>query len=358
MRPLVTGYVTIPAPSPEPYRYGLLAAASAATGTIDSPHWQLGVQFDTDSCATGGVWDSRCGDPFTVTLTRTATDDPNFAVTVSVGTFTDYTISYDGGPAIELSDELIVPGPVSVVEVCEVAGLRRCVTFPAVDINAAQGTVYTQTSSAQAANDPKTALGLQTGTADAFTVYAGVDCRIVGLLDAGAKARRRLAAVEQRLVEQRVWEQQIAIPSAILATGSATAVSLKAGIAALEQVLGDNYGGIGIIHSPEWVTPYLADRYQLWPDNPRIRTGLGTKWAFGRGYGNAAPDGTPAEANTVWLYATGDATYLRSDVFVPADVETGATNLTLNDALVIAERTYAVALDCPLYAVHITLEGE
>ena len=353
---MAVGYFTVPAPTPEPYRYGLLSAAHLVTD--NSAHWRLGLQYDTDACATGGIWDPRCTDPFTVTLTRTANaNEFRVELVPAVG---PYEMSVDGGafaPVVDGATFVETTNPFTVI-VRETTGLGRSVTISGIDPTSAQGTQYTGASSSFAPNDPKAAPGLAVGTADAFVVYAGVDCRIVGLVDSAAKARRRLEFVERRLVEERVWVQQLAVPSAVLPTGSTTAVSLKEGIAALEEALGDSYGGIGIIHSPEWLTPYLSDRKQIVPDGAKLRTSLGTKWAFGRGYLNTDPDGVAATTGTAWLYATGDAVVRRSEMLPVIDERSGATDLSINDALIIAERSYAVILDCVLFAVHVTLEGE
>lgn len=353
---MVTAYADVQAPPLVPYRYGLLPASTLITDP--EAHWQLGVQYDTDSCANGGIWDSRCGDPFTVTLTRTA--NANEFQVIFAPPAGPYEASVDGGPFQPFSNGgtfVEVTNPFTII-VRETTNFHRTVTITGINPASPQGTVFSGTSSAAAGNPPKTALGLQTIYGDPFAVYAGIDCRIVGFTEPAARATRRLASVEQRLVEQHVWDSMLTIPAAQLATGSVTAVGLKAGIAALERALGDSYGGIPVIHAAEWLSVYLADRMQLVPDGPVLRTNLGTAWAFGRGYGTEAPDGTTPPAGELWIYGTGVPTIRRSEVFVPATTTSGATNLSINNAMVVAERAYVVTLDCPLWAVHIDLAGE
>lgn len=354
---MVTPYANVAAPVLEPFRYGLLAAAQV----VDDPsaHWPMGVQYTADGCASGGVWDTRCGDPFTVVLTRTAVAT-QFGVnfTPDVG---PYEASIDSGAFAPMLDGAVFVEATSpfVAVFRETGGLGRSVTISGILPGSVQGTTYTGVSSSAAANDPKTAPGLQVITGEGFTVYAGIDCRIVGINDPAGAARRRLTGVEQRLVEGYVWEHMLAVPAAVLPTGSATAVTLKAGIAALEEALGSTYGGIGVIHAPRSFSPYAADRSQIVRDRDKLRTSVDTVWAFGGGYtANTGPDGSPAGAGEQWLYATGVAVVRRRDVFVPADYQSGATNLSLNDAMVIAERQYVVTLDCPLFAVNVDIEAE
>jgi len=354
---MVTPYANVAAPVLEPYRYGLLAAAQVVPDS--SPHWAMGVQYTTDGCVSGGVWDTRCGDPFTVVLTKTAVAN-QFSVnfTPDVG---PYEASIDGGAFAPMVDGAVFVETTSpfVAVFRETSGLHRTVTISGILPGAAQGTTYSGASSSSAANAAKTADGLEVVTGEGFTVYAGIDCRIVGINDPAGTASRRLAGVEQRLVEEYVWEHMLAVPAAVLPTGSDTAVSLKAGIAALEGALGSTYGGVGVIHAPRSLSPYAADRYQIIRDRNKLRTSLDTVWAFGGGYtANTGPDGSEAGVGEQWLYATGTAVVRRGEVFVPADYQSGATNLSLNDAMVIAERQYVVTLDCPLFAVNVDIEAE
>lgn len=354
---MVTPYATVEAPTVVPYRYGLLSAATV----VDDPsaHWPMGVQYETDACATGAIWDTRCGDPFTVVVTKTETAN-QFSVDYTPDSG-PYEASIDGGafaPMAEGATFTETTSPFTAI-FREAGGLGRSVTITGILPGASTGTTYSGVSSAAAANSPKTADGLTVITGEGFTVYSGIDCRIVGIGDSAGAARRRLAGVEQRLVEQHVWQHMLAVSTAELATGSATAVSLKAGVAALEAQLGANYGGIGVIHAPRSLSTYAADRFQVVRGGPVLRTTVDTLWAFGGGYtANTGPDGTPAGAGEQWLYASGAAVVRRGEVFVPADHRTGATNLSNNDALVLAERQYVVTLDCPLYAVLVDVEAE
>lgn len=182
---------------------------------------------------------------------------------------------------------------------------------------------------------------------DPFTIYAGVNCGSVGLGDAEARARRRLAAVEQRVAERHIWQTQITVGATDLTPGGA--VPLIRGIALLEQALAEGYAGTGVIHAPRWVAGYAAHADQLRHDGPLLRTHLDTPYAFGLGYD---PDGTVGQP--VRLYATGVPVIYRTDVFVPAALDEALDRIT-NQVFLIAERTYVAAFDCGHWSVEVTV---
>jgi hypothetical protein len=195
-------------------------------------------------------------------------------------------------------------------------------------------------------------------TATPFTVYDGIQCAPVGLVDVEARARARLAGSEQRQAEAGFWTRQLAVAG----TGTAPAVSGAAGLIGavgdLEAALAGQYAGVGVIHAPRWVAPYAAARQLIVRDGAVLRTPLDTAWVFGSGYPNTGPAGTAPAAGHAWLYVTGAVVVRRSDVVIPATPATGALDRTHNTVTVIAERTYAVTHDCVAYAIDVDLTGE
>lgn len=353
------GFLQVEAPVFNQYRYGLFSAASMIEDA--STRWRLGVTYDSDNCTVAKYWDARCSDVgFTVTLTRTANVN-EFSVTFNP-TAGPYEASVAGGAFQPFSNggTFVQAGVPFTVVVRETTGLHRVATITGADPASAQGTIFTGTSSISAGNPPKAGDGLHTVTGDPFGVYAGIGCKTVGIGDAAAQASRRLLAGEQRAVEQWVWDNILTVPTAQLATGSTDAVPLKEAVGALENVLGDSYGGVGTIHSTAWTSAYMADRIQTNRVGNELQTTLGTKWAFGRGYGTSGPDDVtpPAESGEFWMYGTGQITIRRSPELDIAQLSARTQPNSTNDMLVIAERQYVVTAECPLWAVHVTPEGE
>ncbi|MGI5292791.1 hypothetical protein ACQEVF_57100 [Nonomuraea polychroma] len=185
-----------------------------------------------------------------------------------------------------------------------------------------------------------------------FIVYAGVTCGPVANPLPEDVARRRLALGEQWRVERTVWERQLATADAVEATGAATAVPVVDAVAALEQALANLFGGQGVIHVPVRAAAHLAAAQLIERDGQMKRTTtIGTPVAVGGGYPGTGTDGSPPTAGQMHLYATGPVVVRRSDVVVPATLRSGALNTSTNQALVVAERTYAVTTDCVLLHV-------
>lgn len=196
-------------------------------------------------------------------------------------------------------------------------------------------------------------------TGEPFWVYLGRNC--LDLDDLDDQARQALLLSEQRAVERTFWtgdqgnDPHLAASGAVVLAGSAAAaVSVTAGIAALESYLRANYDSLGIIHAPPIVASYASQQSVVWERSGRLTSVLGVPFAFGQGYAvNTGPDGVAAAAGTAWLYASGDVVVRRGPVRVPQTVE--ALNRTNNQVAMIAERPITVTLDCVLAAVRVEL---
>lgn len=218
-------------------------------------------------------------------------------------------------------------------------------------------------------------LGLPTVLGTPFVAYLGVLCSLPGwtLEEFGRSVRNALEACEQRAIEQTFWTgdmgndphlangvfNSVTNPDGVhvLAGSGVTAVSVVDGVSALESWLGDNYCGVGVLHSPTAVAAYAANQYLLNGVNPRLTTPLGHRWAFGAGYSvNTGPDGTPAPAGTAWIYATGQVNIWRSPIWMQPDQLEYAFNTRTNDVELFAERTFVIAKECAVAAVRVTLD--
>lgn len=336
-----------------PYRYGLLSTAQIVE---HGPNFRLNAdyQFDSVACNTGLIWDPACAPEFTVTFTRTALAD-EFTVTATPGVLADYEYNVNGGAFTPLTSPItITEAPPVTVTVREVGGLQRSVTRTDIDPDSPQGTQFVFQSE-QTDNPPKTLTeGIGNQTASPFVVVSGVSCTLIATPDIEQKARDAFTSVEQRLVEQNFWNTQLANSNPDLPVG-ATAQTVVAGVAVLEEYVRANTGAVGVLHSGSYLGAFASANDLIPETNPEMvkRTGLWTPWAFGGGYARTGPTGQPAPGPTeLWMYVTGPIVAHRGDIFVPAD-RRQAFDVATNQAFIVVERSYVVIPDCPVAAVLI-----
>jgi hypothetical protein len=200
-----------------------------------------------------------------------------------------------------------------------------------------------------------------------FVAYLGIDCPLVGytLDEFETSVRNGFLANEQRLVEQAFWSGEFGNSPSLAGTAEdpsdcvdltpgAGALSIVGGVSALEDYLGSNYGGVGVIHAPRKVAAFAAADTQIERSGARLTTTLGTRWAFGGGYAvNTGPDGVVAPAGEAWLYATGAVTIYRSEVFVNPDELRAAFDTRTNQVHILAERKYVITRECACAAVRV-----
>lgn len=193
----------------------------------------------------------------------------------------------------------------------------------------------------------------QTCSAAPVTIYAGVQCNPVGRTYAEAvrHAREALRMGEQRALEQWVQSELLcplaSVPGNDL-TPASGAVSVAQGVAALEGWLGENYGGIGVLHVPAGAAALLGCCQVVHLDGGSARTLMGNCVVLGSGYSInvGPPDCLPAEAGEAWLYATGPVRVRREGVFTVPTRDAESVRVTTNDRFVLAERTFVVELAC------------
>ncbi|WP_367139607.1 hypothetical protein [Saccharothrix sp. HUAS TT1] len=204
---------------------------------------------------------------------------------------------------------------------------------------------------------PTTGVGFGTP----FGVYAADDCALGRDPDtARRQLRQRFLAGEQTQVERIVRTGLLGnypnLELEAVPIGPGTALPVPTAIGLLEQWLSVNYGGVGVIHAPRTVAPYLGTMPELTIQDGQAVTIFGSVWAFGTGYTGDPPDHPAADdENTVWLYATPPVTVRRSRLIEPAGWDSGAFDIAQNIGFLLDERLYVVDWPCGTAAVKTTL---
>jgi hypothetical protein len=164
-------------------------------------------------------------------------------------------------------------------------------------------------------------------------------------------AVQNLVAGEQEKVEEKFWAQMRAEAVAIAPPTGSTAWPFLLGIGALEHRLAQSHGGIGVLHAPRFliatavstrVARHVGDQLLDPGDDP---------WAFGAGYDTNGPAGSdPAPAGTAWIYATGPVVLRRASIS-----QRSAFDTHNNERRALAERSYVLTVECPVFAVLVTI---
>ncbi|WP_328434575.1 cupin [Streptomyces sp. NBC_00425] len=196
---------------------------------------------------------------------------------------------------------------------------------------------------------PKTFDRPGTCTAAPVTIYAGSECTTIGYTyeEATRHARETLRMGEQRALEE--WLQRDVLCSiGEDKTPVAGAVSVSQGVSILEDWLGTEYGGTGVLHVPVGVGALLGccNIVHLTGGNPV--TLVGNCVVLGAGYAAnvGPPDCTTADPGEAWLYATSPVRIRREPpATVPGKDGESVATLT-NDRRVLVERTFVVEIAC------------
>lgn len=373
--------IYVPPPAAQPAQYGLLSAVQirpAAGGAARIPG--VGIDFQSPACGTTYGWPDPCGDapPYsdrTITVTLTAAEDVAPDVEITAGA------SVSGGPVRTVEVSLDGGAPTTITTGAPATSLGTTFdasTSYAVQVRDVNSRVRsTGTLTVDGAGDGELVLtidvrdftpktideGMPVGTAEPFSVYTSLNCKNVDIGEVSNFLRERLALSEGRGVEAAFWTGSLGQYPA-LATDpdvitAPAAGSVVAAIGALEQKLAERYGGIGVIHAPRSVMPYLADANLIVRDGQtQLRTPLGTRLAFYSGTdGTVGPTGsTPVVPGQVWLYATGAIVAYQGEVDVLPEGG-AALNRTTNEVILLAERPWTLARDCVTIAVKATVES-
>lgn len=290
-------YVTAPLFTPIPY--GLLSTLSAEIRTPTDRHWEAGVQWEA-MCSEGSTTFDEC-----LVVTGAAESD------------------VAPPPTREASTELVVRG------------------------------------------------------ATPFTVYTMMDCSVPGFWDRmNDLGDQAFTQSEQWQVERAFWTglaggQPVVYPhlaadedvetdmgpvvlqtaATVVVTGT---VGIIEGMGRLQGALGDCYDGVGVIHVPRTLEPYLSNAGIIIREGNRYRTTQGHIVVFGAGYPGTSPAGA-SSIDSLWIYATGSMFIYRG----PQRRMSGELLQRDNNlATVEVERTYVLGWDCCHLAVNVSLSSE
>jgi hypothetical protein len=208
----------------------------------------------------------------------------------------------------------------------------------------------------------KTFSGIETPVTGApFGVITSYTCSTIGFTfeEIEQRVRTRMMLREQRAVERRVWQGSPAggiggIPGLFQSATTLTAASCPTdAVAALEQALADNGVVGGIIHARPYMSAHIAQAHVADRISPRqIVTLRGTPVCFGEGYDGTGPQGQAVTATVEYMYASGRVAIWASDVEVPDPRQT--MDRSLNQQKVLAERIFAVTVECGVWAIAVT----
>lgn len=195
-----------------------------------------------------------------------------------------------------------------------------------------------------------------------FVVMTSYSCPPIGFnfAEAERRVRLRMSLREQTAVEQRVWSGSSGALGTITglfrnATNLGAAGCPVEAIEMLEQVLADNDVPGGIIHARSGMSAHLTNNYLVHYQNVgrQLSTVIRTPLCFARGYDGSGPTGQAPDASTEWMYASGRIIIWQDpEVFVPPPGQ--VLNKSTNQLDLFAERFYAVAVECGVWAVQVT----
>lgn len=179
-----------------------------------------------------------------------------------------------------------------------------------------------------------------------FIAVKGQKCKPLFGADrdtARARARRGLKMGEATLVEKKFATS--VLHTATDLGGGAARVQTALGL--LEAHLWQNYGPRGIIYTDPVVLGHLLDSRLVRCDQlGGLSTCAGTPVAVG------AYPSEPHPADRGWLYASGALLALRGPI-----VEAEADDTTTNEHVVLAERPWALGVECLLVKVEAQVPG-
>jgi hypothetical protein len=196
-----------------------------------------------------------------------------------------------------------------------------------------------------------------------FAVITSYVCGALGYSfeESEQKVRTRMALREQRAVERRLWQGQPggdstlgAIPGLFqAATPLAAAGCVTEAVEVLEQALADNGVLGGTIHARPGMASHLSQGHLLLEGSGRVKsTWLGTPVVFGQGYNGTGPAGEAVTGDVEYMYASGRVSVWATDTVVPPPRQT--FDRAGNQMMLLAEKVYAVAVECGVWSVAVT----
>lgn len=201
-------------------------------------------------------------------------------------------------------------------------------------------------------------LGVALRQAFPYVVYGSFQCSPIGNWDRGFdRARQMLDNGAERAVEGEFALATVS-HSASLTDAAAinitptpgTPVTVAQGVALLEQYIGANAPGQGVILATRREATLAISNHLIHPNDAHtmLQTRLDTPVAALGGFdGRTGPNGVAAIAGQAWMFALGSKPLVyRSPVSMNPDTREQALRTTNNNLIVLAEQTYSVGFDC------------
>jgi len=199
-----------------------------------------------------------------------------------------------------------------------------------------------------------------------YVVYGSFQCSPIGNWDRGfERARQMLENGAERAVEGEFALATVS-HSASLTDAAAiditptpgTPVTVTQGIALLEQYIGANAPGEGVLLASRREATIAISDHLIEPNDAhtQLLTKLDTPMAAMGGFNaRTGPNGVAAGAGQAWIFALGSRPIVRrSGVSMNPDVREQALRTTNNNLIVLAEQTYSVGFDCFAAGVLVT----
>lgn len=194
-----------------------------------------------------------------------------------------------------------------------------------------------------------------------FSVYTTWQCSTIGYSfeEQAARVRLRADLRAQTAVERRLWQGQTSATDGDIAGLFASAVTLPAAscvteaLEVLEQTLADNGVFGGMIHARVGMANHFAASHLTYERGRQKTTYYGTPVVFGQGYSGIGPTGQAVTSDVEWIYASGRVViWEQPETWVPPVSE--VVNRTTNVVYLVAQKIYAVAVECGVWAIPVT----
>lgn len=200
--------------------------------------------------------------------------------------------------------------------------------------------------------------GVASRQAFPYVVYGSFSCSPIGNWDRGfERARQMLESGAERAVEGEFALATVSHSPSLtdaaainITPGATTPVSVVNGIALLEQYIGANGSGQGVILATRREATIAISNHLIRPNDAHtmLQTRLDTPVAALGGFnGLMGPNGVAATTGQAWMFALGSRPVVRrSGITMNPDVREQALRTTNNNFQVFAEQTYSVGFDC------------
>lgn len=201
-----------------------------------------------------------------------------------------------------------------------------------------------------------------------YIIYSWDNCSSWGFStrDAWGRANRKELVSESFLLEQQLWTDSLGLSNpnlqtlAVDVTADAANQAPLAGLAQLDQELGEANIARGMIHVRPRVLAYFAQTRAIRREGNLWLTPMDNIVVGGRGYPGTGPADQAPTAATEWIYASSGIVQIRrSPVQVVPDYNDFAAAMERpnNDIIVRSERVVHAALDpnCGVWAFNVDL---